>query len=130
MPRTRGGRGGPRPPASGCLRSARAESGHGPRAFHLHGAAGRPVIHPRARVELGDAVVVARIAARSAAPHARGLGAGAAYEAGHDQREPPAAWSDHATSPSPRSSRPRESNATAWRRSEEHTSELQSLAYL
>src|SRR2546428_12012090 len=106
MLRTGGVRGGPRPPASGFLRSARAESGHGPRAFHLHGAAGRPVIHPRARVELGDAVVVARIAARSAAPHARGLRAGAAYEAGHDQRQPPPAGSDPATSPSPPGSAP------------------------
>src|SRR5438552_16185209 len=104
MLRTRGVRGGPRPPASGFLRSARAESGHGPRAFHLHGAAWRPVIHPRARVELGNAVVVARIAARSAAPPARGLGAGPADHAGQDQPEPPAAWSDHATSPPPRGS--------------------------
>src|SRR5437879_12101693 len=104
MPRTPGVRGGPRPAASAFLRSARAESGHGPRAFHLHGAARRPVIHPRARVQLRDAVVVARIGARSTAPRARSLGAGAAYEAAQDPREPPPARSDHATSPPPRGS--------------------------
>src|SRR2546430_4401907 len=55
--RTRGCRGGPRPPAPGLLRSAGAEYGHGASAFHLQGAAGRAVINLWARVELGDAGV-------------------------------------------------------------------------
>src|SRR5439155_11998864 len=73
--RTRGCRGGLRPPAAGSLRSAGAEFGHWARAFHLHRAAGRSVIHLRARVHFGDAVVVSRIATGPAPPHARGLGA-------------------------------------------------------
>src|SRR5204862_6153875 len=83
---TRGWRGGPLPPAPGLLRSAGAEYGHGASAFHLHGAAGRAVIDLRARVELGDAVVVAKIRPGPAPPHARGLGARTACKAGQRQR--------------------------------------------
>src|SRR2546430_4006696 len=70
--RTRGCRGGPRPPAPGLLRSAGAEYGHGASAFHLHGAAGRAGIDLRARVGLRDPVVVAQIRPRPPPPHAPG----------------------------------------------------------
>src|SRR2546422_10270612 len=89
MSRTRGSRGGPRLGVAGALRSGRAEDRHGARAFHLHGAAGRMVIHLRALVQLGDAAVVAEIAAGPAAPDAPGFGAAAAQEAREDESRPP-----------------------------------------
>src|SRR5439155_19632860 len=81
-PRTREFRGGRAPAAARSLRSVGAENGQGASAFHFHGAAGRPIIHLRASVQLGDGVVVARIATRSTSPYPGGLGAGTARHAG------------------------------------------------
>src|SRR2546427_2361706 len=61
-PRPREFRGGRAPAAARSLRSAGAENGQGGSAFHFHGAAGRPVIHLRASVQLGGKVVVSPVA--------------------------------------------------------------------
>src|SRR2546426_8175435 len=60
-PRPREFRGGRAPAPARSLRFAGAENGQGGRAFHLHGAAGAPVIHLRARGALGDGGLVGRV---------------------------------------------------------------------
>src|SRR2546430_9500181 len=76
-PRPREFRGGRAPAAARSLRSAGAEKGQGASAFHFHGAAGRPIIHLRARVQLGAKVVVCPIAPPATSPYPGGPRAGA-----------------------------------------------------
>src|SRR2546426_3581861 len=114
MPPTQVSGGEPRPRAVGSLCSGAAEGGERTRAFHFHGAAGRAVVHPRARVHFGDGVVVAGVGPRTTSPHASSLGARAPHEAGEGQCEPPAA-DRHATSPPQRGSDRPPPTPGSWR---------------